>query len=191
MYISISSDKKSNRDFTLALQNEVSSALSYATSKGFQIHPDAFALLKELEANVLHTVKEIIKSKNPSRNGVIMVEDIKDLLGPNKEEGPIEQHCTVLMDPTPKITTAEGVDGYASLFRSRFEKSMRILAQRPDSRRISKISTVKQTGRNTKLVERGEKNLHGSAGSTIVAGLLMTRRSKKNGIEIVVDDYTG
>jgi DNA polymerase II small subunit len=83
------------------------------------------------------------------------------------------------------------VEGYASLFRSRFEKSMRILVQRPDSRRISKIASVKQGSRNAKLVGRGEKSLHGGAGSTMVAGLLMSRRAKKNGIEIAVDDYTG
>ncbi|MGI0049858.1 MAG: DNA-directed DNA polymerase II small subunit [Nitrososphaera sp.] len=176
----------------MALQSEVSSALSYAISKGFQIHPDAFAMLKGLDTNVLQTVKEIIKAKKPAKNAVIVVDDIKGLLSPKKDEGPIEQSCTVLMDPTPKVTTGEGVEGYASLFRSRFEKSMRILAQRPDSRRISKIASVKQNSRNnTKFVERGEKSLHGGAGSTIVAGLLMSRRTKKNGIEIAIDDYTG
>jgi DNA polymerase II small subunit len=148
-------------------------------------------MLKGLDANVLQTVKEIIKSKKPSKNAVILVDDVKGLLSPKKEEGPIEQQCTVLMDPTSKVTTGEGVEGYAALFRSRFEKSMRILAQRPDSKRISKIASVKQNGRSAKFVERGEKSLHGGAGSTIVAGLLMSRRTKKNGIEIAVDDYTG
>jgi DNA polymerase II small subunit len=173
------------------LQNEVFSALSYATSRGFQIHPDAFAMLKGLEADVLQTVKEIIKSKKPSKNAVILVDDIRGLLGPKKEEGPIEQACTVLLDPTPNVTTGEGVEGYAALFRSRFEKSMRILAQRPDSKRISKIAAVKQGARPAAKLERGEKSLHGSAGTTVVAGLLMSRRAKKNGIEIAVDDYTG
>jgi DNA polymerase II small subunit len=148
-------------------------------------------MLKGLDANVLQAVKEIIKSKKQSKNAVILVDDIKSLLSPKKEDGPIEQVSTVLMDPTQKVTTAEGVEGYAALFRSRFEKSMRILAQRPDSRRISKIASVKHNTRTTKLVERGKKNLHGGNGSTIVAGLLMSRRTKKNGIEIAVDDYTG
>lgn len=150
-------------------------------------------MLKGLDSNVLQTVKEIIKSKKPSKSAVILVDDIKSLLSPKKEEGPVEQVCTILMDPTPKVTTAEGVEGYAALFRSRFEKSMRILAQRPDSRRISKIALVKQSTRNnsSKFVERGEKSLHGGNGSTIVAGLLMSRRTKKNGIEIAIDDYTG
>ena len=175
----------------MALQNEVFNALSYATSKGFQIHPDAFAMLKGLDTDVLKTVQEIIKSKRSSKNPVILVEDIKGLLNPKKEEGSAEQICKVLMDPTQKVTTGEGVEGYATLFRSRFEKSMRILAQRPDSKRISKVAAVKQGSRNNKFVERGEKSLHGGAGTTVVAGLLMSRRTKKNGIEIAIDDYTG
>ncbi|MEW6603246.1 MAG: DNA-directed DNA polymerase II small subunit [Thermoproteota archaeon] len=175
----------------MALQNEVFNALSYATSKGFQIHPDAFAMLKGLDTDVLKTVQEIIKSKKPSKNAVILVDDIKGLLNPKKDEGPAEQICNVLLDPTPKVTTGEGVDGYAALFKSRFEKSMRILSQRPDSKRISKVAAVKQGSRNSKFVERGEKSLHGGAGTTVVAGLLMSRRTKKNGIELAVDDYTG
>jgi DNA polymerase II small subunit len=175
----------------VALQNEVSSALSYAVSKGFQIHPDAFAMLKVLETDVLKTVQDIIKSKKPAKNAVILVDDIKSLLSPNKYEGPVEQTCTVLMDPTPKVTTGEGVEGYAALFRSRFEKSMRILAQRPDSKRISKIAAVKQNSHAGRQTGRGKTTLHAGASSTIVAGLLMSRRTKKNWIEIAVDDYTG
>ena len=68
---------------------------------------------------------------------------------------------------------------------------MRILAQRPDSKRISKVASVKQSSRNNSKFENGEKSLHGGAGSTIVAGLLMSRRTKKYGIEIAVDDNTG
>ncbi len=90
-------------------------------------------MLKGLDVDVLQTVKEIIKSKKPSKNAVILMDDIKNLLSPNKDEGPIEQVCSILMDPTPKVTTGEGVEGYAALFRSRFEKSMRILSQRPES----------------------------------------------------------
>jgi DNA polymerase II small subunit len=175
----------------LALQNEVFNALSYATSKGFQIHPDAFAMLKGLDVDVLKIVQEIIKMKNPSRNTVIVVDDIKSLVGPTKQEGPIEQTCTVLIEPTPNVTTAEGVEGYTALFRSRFEKTMRILAQRPDSKRISKVSAVKQNIRASKQVEIGKKGMHGVASSIIVAGLLMSKRTRKNELELAIDDYTG
>jgi len=174
----------------LSIQNEVFNALSYATSKGFQIHPDAFAMLKGLDSDVLKTVQEIIRSKKTSKNAVILVDDIKNLFSPKKDEVAIEQVCTVLLDPTEKVATGEGVEGYTALFRSRFEKSMRILGQRPDSKRISKIASVKQTSHaSSKMVVKGENSLHGR--TTMVAGLLMSRRTKKNGVEIVVDDNTG
>ncbi len=175
----------------LALQNEVFNALSYATSNGFQIHPDAFAMLRGLQMDILKMVQDIIKSKKQTRDSVILVEDIKVLLGPKEpanQEGPAEQSFNILLDPTPRVTSGEGVEGYAALFRSRFEKSMRILSQRPDSKRISKVASVKQNSRNGKQLERGEKQ---SGQSTIVAGLLMSRRAKKNGIELAIDDYTG
>ncbi|MGI0013688.1 MAG: hypothetical protein ACREBU_09645, partial [Nitrososphaera sp.] len=86
----------------MALQNEVFSALSYATSNGFQIHPDAFAMLKGLQSDILKIVQDIIKTKRQSKNSTILVEDIKSLLRPEKvEAGPSEQISKVLMDPTP------------------------------------------------------------------------------------------
>jgi DNA polymerase II small subunit len=148
-------------------------------------------MLKGLDVDVLKIIQEIIKMKKPTKNAVIVVDDIKSLIEPKKQEGPIEQTCTVLIDPTPRVTTAEGVEGYTALFRSRFEKTMRILAQRPDSKRISKVSAVKQRVRMGKQVERDEKSLHGGASSIIVAGLLMSKRSKKNEVELAIDDYTG
>jgi DNA polymerase II small subunit len=148
-------------------------------------------MLKGLDVDVLKIIQEIIKIKKPMKNAVIVVDDIKSLIEPKKQEGPIEQKCTVLIDPTPKVTTAEGVEGYTALFRSRFEKTMRILAQRPDSKRISKVSAVKQRVRMGKQIERGEKSLHGAASSIIVAGLLMSKRTKKNDVELAIDDHTG
>ena len=148
-------------------------------------------MLKGLDVDVLKIIQEIIKIKKPTKNAVIVVEDIKTLIEPKKQDGPVEQTCTVLSDPTPKVTTAEGVDGYTALFRSRFEKTMRILAQRPDSKRISKVSAVKQRVRMGKQIERGEKSLHGAGNSIIIAGLLMSKRTKKNDVELSVDDYTG
>jgi DNA polymerase II small subunit len=148
-------------------------------------------MLKTLDIDVLKIIQEIIKMKKPTKNTVIVVDDIKTLLEPKRQEGPIEQACTVLIDPTSKVTTAEGVEGYTALFRSRFEKTMRILAQRPDSKRISKVSAVKQRVRLNKQAARGEKSLHGTASSVIVAGLLMSKRTRKNDVELSIDDHTG
>lgn len=173
----------------MVLQSEIKSALSYASSKGYQIHPDAFAMLKGLQGDLLKAVQDIIKQKK-SGSPVIVVDDVKGLIAPASgiEESPAEQKTEVLMDSSPAVNTGEGVDGYAFLFKSRFEKTMRILAQRPDSKRIAKISTVKQNGRAGNV--KGERSL-GNAGTQVVAGLLMSRRQRKNGIELEIDDYTG
>lgn len=173
----------------MVLQSEIKSALSYASSKGYQIHPDAFAMLKGLQGDLLKAVQEIIRQKK-SGSAVIVVDDVKGLIAPASaaEEAPAEQKAEVLMDSSPAVNTGEGVDGYALLFKSRFEKTMRILAQRPDSRRIAKVSAVKQNGRAGSA--KGERSL-GNAGTHVVAGLLMSRRQRKNGVELEIDDYTG
>ncbi|HEU4985232.1 MAG TPA: DNA-directed DNA polymerase II small subunit [Nitrososphaera sp.] len=181
----------------MVLQSEIKSALSYATSKGYQIHPDAFAMLKGLETDALKAIQEIIKQKKQTK--MIVVDDIKSIVNPGRQQelAPAEQVAKVLVDPTANVNTGEGVDGYASLFKSRFEKTMRILAQRPDSKRMTKISTVKQmerggggSGGPKQAAAAGERSL-GSAGTYVVSGLLMSRRTKKNGIELEIDDYTG
>ncbi|HKX82125.1 MAG TPA: DNA-directed DNA polymerase II small subunit [Nitrososphaera sp.] len=178
----------------LALHSELSNALSYATNNRFQIHPDAFAMLKGLDDDIMRIVQDIVKAKKNGKNFVILVEDIKGLLSPSRPSEPepgSAEACSVLMDPTPKVTTAEGVEGYAALFRSRFEKTMKILAQRPDSKRISKVASVKSSRSGSKpQQERGERSLTGGS-TTVIAGLLMSRRTRKNGIELAVDDYTG
>src|ERR1051325_6576200 len=65
----------------LALQREISNALSYATSNGYQVHPDAFAMLKGLDTDILKIIQDIIKMKTKqNENSLIVVEDIKNHL---------------------------------------------------------------------------------------------------------------
>lgn len=173
----------------MVLQGEIKSALSYASSKGYQVHPDAFAILKSLQGDLLKAMQEIIRQKK-SGSAVIVVDDLKGLISPASvdEKMPAEQKAEVLMDSASVVNTGEGVDGYALLFKSRFEKTMRILAQRPDSRRIAKISAVKQNSRSGNV--KSERSL-GNSGTHVIAGLLMSRRQRKNGVELEIDDYTG
>ncbi len=217
----------------MALQREISNAISYATSKGYQVHPDAFAMLKGLDNDVVKIVQDIIKMKiKQKENFLIMVDDVKNHINPkdkvavthfeeidkidNTEISRLstssiieeeEQSSSsfaqnshkIILDPTPNINTGEGVEGYAALFRSRFEKSYRILALRPESKRITKIASVKHNTNNTKVgksysTEGGGRNINfntNSSSFSIVAGLLMSKRSKKNGLELVIDDYSG
>ncbi|MGB6629414.1 MAG: DNA-directed DNA polymerase II small subunit [Nitrososphaeraceae archaeon] len=195
---------------TLALQREISNALSYATSNGYQIHPDAFAMLKGLDTDILKIIQDIIKMKiKQKENSLIVVDDIKIHINPENKDvinvnGTVTSTSStatsfseqnfhkVLLEPTPNVNTGEGIEGYTALFRSRFEKALRILALRPESKRITKIASIKQKANNAKKGKSHyvEGNLNTNS-SSVVAGLLMTKHSKKNGLEMIIDDYSG
>src|SRR5690349_16099656 len=169
-------------------------------------------MLKGLDTNILKTIQDIIKIKiKQKEKSLIIVEDIKKYIlgdkikvmnvniGGVKASGTTysssfseENHHKVIMDPTLKVNSGEGVEGYTALFRSRLEKSLRILALRPESKRITKIASIKQKANNAKKGKPHyvEGNLNTNS-SSIVAGLLMSKHSKKNGLEMIIDDYSG
>ena len=173
------------------MQREISNALSYATSMGYQVHPDAFSMLKGLDTDILKIMQDIIKRKiKQKENSLIVVEDIKIHINPeNKFDVDViningagtsavtsfsEQNFhKVILDPTPNVNTGEGIEGYTALFRSRFEKSLRILALRPESKRITKIASIKQSVNNAKKGKSHHVEWNSIMNSSIVAGLLM------------------
>jgi DNA polymerase II small subunit len=197
------------------------------------MHPDAFAMLKGLDNDVVKIVQDIIKMKiKQNENSLIKVDDIRNHINPEEDKVDVinfediskiddtkinrlstttaavieysssfEQNShKIILDPTPNINTGEGVEGYAALFRSRFEKSHRILALRPESKRIIQIAsrseehTSEHNTNNAKAAKSYSSRTEGNFvrnPSSVVAGLLMSKRSKKNGIELVIDDYSG
>src|SRR5690349_3931111 len=193
----------------LALQREISNALSYATSNGYQVHPDAFAMLKGLDTDILKVIQDIIKMKiKQKQNSLIVVDDIKIHINPeNKDVINVTATATstsstassffeqnfhkVLLDSTANVNTGEGIEGYTTLFRSRFEKSLRILALRPESKRITKIASIKQKANTSKKGKSHHIEGNSITNSSIVAGLVMSKHSKKNGLEMIIDDYSG
>ena len=62
----------------------------------------------------------------------------------NEHKEKTEENFKIVYDSNDKINSGEGVEGYASLFRSRYEKSLRILSLRQDSKRVKKIEIIKQ-----------------------------------------------
>ena len=65
----------------MPLQKEISNALSFATSKGYQVHPDAFAMLKGLDTDILKVIQDIIKMKIKHKESyLIVVEDVKNII---------------------------------------------------------------------------------------------------------------
>jgi len=192
----------------LAFQKEILNALTLATSKGYQIHPDAFAMLKNLEINASEIIGDIIRTKRKG-DTLIVLEDIQNIIMKDKDKitnvvvdpeiiynddtnyhpPHSDEHIyRVVSDPTSKINTNEGVEGYTALFRSRFEKLLHILALRPSSKRITRIASLKQTARSK---SRGTTEYRVTNSVSVVAGLLMSKHFRKNGLEMVIDDCTG
>lgn len=187
------------------MQKETLNALTLAISKGYQIHPDAFAMLKNLEFNASEIIEDIIKIKQKG-DTLIILEDIQNAIIKDKvtnvEVGPeiiyddTNYHLShsdghsyrIISDPTSKISTNDGVEGYTALFRSRFEKLLRILAVRPSSKRITRIASLKQMARSKSHSTTGYQTTNSVS---VVAGLLMSKHFRKNGLEMVIDDYTG
>src|SRR5919109_2366655 len=69
--------KVDNLDFG----TEISNALCFAISKGYQIHPDAFEMLKGLNIDILKAVQDIVRIKIRQKGAsFIVIEDIKNLI---------------------------------------------------------------------------------------------------------------
>src|SRR5919106_1947217 len=198
------------------LNKQISNALSFLTSNGYRMHPDAFAMLKGLDTDILRIVQDIIKIKSKQKqSSTIIIDDIKRLINPeNKvttedsknsnididlDNSVLEKQHNhkVILDASINVNTGEGVEGYTALFRSRYEKSLRILSLRPESKRITKITSIKQKihpNNSNNIKSDKSNNRMGnfvSNSTSIVSGLLMSKRGKKNGVEIVIDDFSG
>jgi DNA polymerase II small subunit len=210
--------------------------ISFITSKGFQIHPDALVLIENLQVDVYQIVEEILLIKK-ERDGskVILSDDINNIVKistssslivndnanngttivnrldhteiidtkKNKEETILElvTHDSddfennyyvnnIIYDSNNSINSGEGVEGYTSLFRSRFDKSLKILTNRPDSKRIKKIASIKQFLNQSRINPKSQskENLEESL---FIAGLIMEKKIKKNSYNLAIDDQSG
>lgn len=217
---------------------DLSKLISLITSKGFQIHPDALVLIKDIEQNIFHIVEEILEGKRrENESNIIRSDDIKkalqysdrpnigkncsqndntinDIVSNFKDDANITKSTkksalelvtnreynfndyspsnNIIYDANNNVNSGEGVDGYTSLFRSRFEKSLRILSNRPDSKRIKKIGNIKQLFNQVRITSNPNLNPKEKDDETLfVAGLVMEKKLKKNSYNITIDDQTG
>ena len=158
------------------MDEEISSAVSYALNKGFQIHPDALEILHKINVKELgQIIKDVVKEKTKQKQFLINEEDFEIYLGiKDDEEHQVE--FEILSDPTDKITSAEGVEGYGALFASRFNKLRQIMSDRPESKKVKDIESVKSITKN-------DDELY-------VWGLVTDRKSDRNITKITVEDPT-
>ena len=158
------------------MNRELTVALNYALNKGFQIHPDAFKMLENVDVQKLEKIiKEIVREKTRQKLFQISQNDLETYLG-IKDDPSLQSEIKVLSDPTTKITTGEGVKGYNALFSSRFNKLKRIIADRPESRMLKSIASVKTT--------KSDDDFY-------VCGLVSQRNTERNITKLVLEDSSG
>ena len=158
------------------MKKELSFALNYALNKGFQIHPDAFKILENVDVKKLEKIiKEIVREKTKQKLFQISQDDLETYLG-IKDDPTLQSEVKVISDPTPKITTGEGVKGYNALFSSRFNKLKRIISDRPESKMLKSIASVKTT--------KTEDDMY-------VCGLVTTRNTERNITKLILEDPSG
>lgn len=158
------------------MKKELSFALNYALNKGFQIHPDAFKILENVDVRKLEKIiKEIVREKTKQKMFQINQDDLETYLG-IKDDPSIQNEVKVLSDPTDNITTGEGVKGYNALFSSRFNKLKRIVSERPESRMLKSIASVKSA--------KSEDDMY-------ICGLVTARNAERNITKLHLEDPSG
>ena len=110
--------------------------------------------------------------------------------GVNKHKEKTDENFKIIYDSNDKINSGEGVEGYTSLFRSRYEKSLRILSLRQNSKKIKKIETIKQLFNQPKT-NTNSMSKENSNSSLFAAGLIMNKEIRNNSYNITIDDQTG
>ena len=158
------------------MNKEVTLALNYALNKGFQIHPDALKILQDIDSKELQRIiKDLVKEKARQKLFLINQDDLETFLG-IKEEIDLEMDYKILSDPSPRITSSEGINGYNSLFASRFSKLKKIIAIRPEAKMIKSTASI--------IATKSDEDVY-------VCGLVSERSSERNVTKLVLDDPSG
>jgi DNA polymerase II small subunit len=158
------------------MKKELTFALNYALNKGFQIHPNAFKFLENIDAKKLEKIiKEIVREKTKQKLFQINQDDLEVYLG-IKEDQTLQNEHKIVFDQNSKITTGEGVKGYNALFSSRFNKLKRIISDRPESRMLKSIASIKTV--------KSDDDMY-------VCGLVTTRNTERNITKLVIEDPSG
>src|SRR5574341_1188551 len=158
------------------MNENATAALKYALSKGFQIHPEAFKILEKIDSKELESViRRVVREKAKQNLFLINQNDLRMFVDTEIDETLANDHV-ILSDPTKKITSAEGIDGFGALFVNRYSKLLKIIMQRSQAKKLTQIETVK-AGKPKEDV--------------FVSGLLMDRKIERDVTKLVVDDPTG
>lgn len=223
----------------MAFPKELSNVLSFVISKGYQIHPDAFDILKSHDEDVMKIIGKVLKNKEEQnrrmkKSNIILAEDLigistnlNEYVSPNRfdknrvnnlitsfnDNESSKSYFRILFDPSKRIRSFNNESpsignngnnlsetiGFINHFKSRYEKLSSILANRQESKGITKISFIKNNlftfKKNTSRSNLDGSNLNSrnydKNNSFFISGLVMSKNSKKNGLEIIIDDQSG
>jgi len=171
------------------MSDDRSSIVAGALSSGFLFDASAFDLLEKLppELDATEVIDQIIarKSVKPSVERRITNEDLEEFVPAEvvthqveleaKSFG-LEPSMEVVMDPTHRIAPVEAGDGYKRLFLDRYERLLSIVEKRPDMRGLV-------SAQSAGAMPLGQRKK--------VAGLLSSRVSKRDSVELSMDDPSG
>ena len=158
------------------MNENAASALNYALSRGFQIHPDAFKILEKIDSSELERIiKQVVREKTKQNLFLINQNDLKVFVDTQIDES-VEDRHVILSDPTKKITSAEGIEGFGALFVNRYSKLMKIILQRAQAKKLVMVEIVK-AGKPKDEV--------------FVSGLLMDRKIDRDVTRLTIDDPSG
>lgn len=157
------------------MRRSIKTALDYAFKKGFQIHPEVIEILGGIDLkDVGKVIKDIMNEKLIDHDYHIDGRDLIKYLGLEVNENLQSEH-EILFDCTARITMSEGVAGFTSLFKSRFEKLKKIIEERPEAKNIKSIAS---------LQNKDEKSVY-------VCGLVNDKYIKDNVFRLTLEDLTG
>ena len=123
------------------MATDVSQSIVYALRRGLQIQPEAVDVLKQVDTNELDRVIKAAVNQSIEQNSNIITKTGLELLLGIQEDPTLENEHEIILDPTPHITSAEGIDGFSKLFTSRFQKLRSIISERPDAKKIKNINS--------------------------------------------------
>ncbi|MEX1996425.1 MAG: DNA-directed DNA polymerase II small subunit, partial [Nitrosopumilaceae archaeon] len=118
---------------------------------------------------------QVVREKAKQNLFLINQNDLKVFVDTQIDESVEDKHV-ILSDPTKKITSAEGIEGFGALFVNRYSKLMKIILQRAQAKKLAMVEIVK-AGKPKDEV--------------FVSGLLMDRKIDRDVTRLTIDDPSG
>jgi len=139
------------------------------SSKTITIEDLVYVFADLFEVGPSANVKESKSDQSPSLHGEVLKKETDTV----SQSPRIRPEMEILRDPTKEVKPT-GTEGFAQLFKNRYEKLNKIFQERPEGRQIVKIGKVNM-----------------NKGGAKISGLVFSKRPTKNGIEITIDDDSG